>query len=292
MSASTDSLRNEADMDLGALFELLWSRRWLITACVVVCAGVAGAAAFLLTPVYRAATVLVPADVERSGVGSLAGGLGDLGGLTALAGIDISSGSRATDEALAVLRSREFTEGFIRDQNLMPLLFRKLWDADAQRWLGDADDQPTAAEGFKYFNERLRSVSQDTRTGLVTVRIDWRDPMQAAEWANALVARLNAEMRGRAIERTNASVRFLEKELTTTIIVDTRAAISRLMDAQINQRMLANVTEEYAFRVVDKALPPDDDDPVRPRKLVMLVTGMAIGLLFGVVWVVVARRRV
>jgi uncharacterized protein involved in exopolysaccharide biosynthesis len=272
-------------MDLGALFELLWSRHWLISACVVVCVGLAGAAAFLMTPVYRAATVLVPAEVERSGVGSLAGGLGDLAGLSALVGVDIGSGSRATDEALAVLRSREFTEGFIRDRGLMPLLFRQQWDAEAQRWRGDADDEPTMAEGFKYFNERLRSVSQDTRTGLVTVRIDWRDPNQAADWANQLVARLNAEMRARAIARTKASVGFLEQELASTVIVDTRSAISRLMESQINQRMLANVTEEYAFRVVDKALPPDEDDPVRPRKLMMLVTGAAIGLLFGVVWV-------
>jgi LPS O-antigen subunit length determinant protein (WzzB/FepE family) len=62
------------------------------------------------------------------------------------------------------------------------------------------------------------------------------------------------------------------------------------MEAQMNQRMLANVTEEYAFRVVDKALPPDVDDTIRPRKLQLVVMGAAVGLLIGFLLVIGLRR--
>jgi LPS O-antigen subunit length determinant protein (WzzB/FepE family) len=113
------------------------------------------------------------------------------------------------------------------------------------------------------------------------VTIEWRDPVQAADWANTLVARLNAEMRSRAIANTTASVGFLEAELKTTPTVETRQAISRIIAAKINQRMLANITEEYAFRVVDKALPPDPRDMVRPKRPVLLALGPILGLLVG-----------
>jgi LPS O-antigen subunit length determinant protein (WzzB/FepE family) len=86
----------------------------------------------------------------------------------------------------------------------------------------------------------------------------------------------------RAIESTTASLAYLEKELLATSIVESRTAIGRLMEAQINRRMFANVTEEYVFRIAGKALPPDRKDVVRPRKLLMSLLGVAIGLTVGV----------
>ena len=118
---------------------------------------------------------------------------------------------------------------------------------------------------FKVFNA-ARSVTQPVRGGLVNVTIEWRDPEQAAAWANLLVARLNSEMRTRAIASTDRSVSYLEKELTGTSNLGTQQAINRLIETQVNQRMLANVTQEYAFRVVEKALPPEPDDKVGPSK--------------------------
>jgi len=277
-------------MDLAELFRLLWRRRLMLAGIVAAFVVLAAIAGMLITPTYRSETLLVPSEVEAGGVSSLLGGLGELGGLAALAGMDIGGSGNTTDEALAVLRSRSFTEDFIRDRNLLPVLFEDAWDPAENRWR-DPDDPPTLSDGYKYFNESVRGISLDTRTGLVTVRVDWRDAAVSAEWANDLVQRLNAEMRRRAIDRTNASVKFLEQELASTVIVDTRTAIGRLMETQINQRMLANVTEEYAFRVIDRALPPDEDDPVRPRKLVMIVTAAAAGLLFGIVIVLATRRR-
>lgn len=112
-------------------------------------------------------------------------------------------------------------------------------DAQAKRWKGDKEDWPTLAQGYKEFDREIRSVAFDRKTGLVTLQVDWHDPEVAADWANDLIARANAEMRRRAIADSRASVEYLEKELAATITVDTRTAISRLMEAQIKQRMLA-----------------------------------------------------
>jgi uncharacterized protein involved in exopolysaccharide biosynthesis len=248
--------------------------------------------AFLAEPVYQAATVLADARADTS-VSSLSAALGALGNLANVARINIP-GATYVDEAMAVMRSREFTEGFIRDENLMPDLFPELWDAQTGQWR-NKDEQPTLAQAFKVF-EAIRSVDQAGRGGLVTVSVLWRDRVKAAEWANGLVARLNAEMRDRAIDATNLSVSHLEKELESTSTIETRSAINRLMEAQINQRMLANVTQEYAFRVIDRALPPEPDDAVGPSKLVLIALGPSVGLIFGVFAVLAAnvlrsRRR-
>lgn len=67
----------------------------------------------------------------------------------------------------------------------------------------------------------------------------------------------------------------------STTSIETRQAINRLMEGQINQRMLANVTQEYVFRVVDKAMASDSEDVVRSKKLLLLSMGLAPRLISG-----------
>jgi uncharacterized protein involved in exopolysaccharide biosynthesis len=283
------SLGREAEIDLRVIVSRLWLGRWLIAASIFVFLAGFAAFAFLSTPIYRASTVFIAAGNNGSELGSGNSALGQLGGLTALTGLDVGEADSQTQEALAVLKSREFTEAFIRDENLMPELFPTRWDAAAGHWKGPKRKWPTRARAYDYFDKHVRTVTRDKLTGLITLDVEWRDPDKAAQWANTLVARVNSEMRARASERATASVGFLEEELAKTSAVETKQAITRLMEAQISQRMLAHVTPEYAFRVVDTALPPDRDDMVRPKKVLLLVMGPVLGGMLGAFVVLVAN---
>jgi uncharacterized protein involved in exopolysaccharide biosynthesis len=269
--------QRDDDIDLRAVVATLWARRWWIAMIAVLFTIPFAISAFLAEPLYRAATVVADARSDATGSNSLTAALGALGNLGNVARLNIQ-GATYSDEAIAVLRSREFTERFIAEHDIKPQLFPEIWDARTRQWLAP---EPTLSQAYRVFNA-IRSVTQAGRGGLVTVAIEWRDPVQAAEWANAVVAQLNAEMRERAIASTKLSVSYLEKELATTSTIDTRQAINRLMEAQINQRMLANVTAEYAFRIVERALPPDPDDSVGPSKLVLLALGPTLGVVFGI----------
>lgn len=274
-------MSQEGGIDIRVVIRRLWARRRLIAACVVLATAVFSAAAFLMTPIYRATTLALSAGSDRSGMGSIGAAIGQLGGLASLAGMSLGTVDTQTQEALAVLRSREFTEFFIRERQLMPVLFAQKWDAKTNGWRGPRENWPTFAQAFKKFDTDIRSVNRDRTTGLITLTIEWRDPEEAADWANDIMMRLNAEMRSRAIASGNASINFLEKELNVTQVIETRQAINRLMEVQINQRMLANVTRDYALRIVDRALAPDRTDVVRPNRLILFVMGPTLGLLVG-----------
>jgi len=283
LNGSAERQFEEENIDLRDLLQRVLARRWWIVWSVVACATAFIAAAFLLRPVYRATAVMVSAIAERNSLsGTLGSSLGGLGGLAALAGVELGANDSATEEALAVLKSRQFTERFIADHQLMPKLFWKKWDADAKRWTVSERRQPTPAKAYKYFDKKVRRVVQDKKSGLITLHIDWIDREEATAWANELVQRINEEMRQRAVESANRSLGFLERELSNTSTVETRQAINRLIETQIKQRMLANVSEEYAFRVVDAALPPDKSDIHFPNRVLLVVAGPVVGLFLGV----------
>ena len=267
----------EAEFGLREVLGRIWQAKARAGLIAVVTLGLFVAAAFIMSPWYRAQLVMVAASSEsRNSLGAL----GSLGGLASIAGINLGAlDGKESEEALAVLQSRAFTEQFIRDRNLLPVLYARRWDAARKTWK-DPDDEPTMAMASRYF-ATLRAVNQDAKTGLVTLSIDWRSPEVAADWANDLVSRLNNVMRVRTTHRTDAYIEYLEKELERTTTVETRNAMSRIMETQITQRMLARVTTEYSFRVVDSALPPDPKRPIRPQRVLMAVLGGIFGLIFG-----------
>ena len=274
-------------VDLRAAIARIVAGRWWVLASVIVFAVGFAIAEIETIPIYRASTVLIPASQERNSLSStLSSTLGQLGGIASLAGVNLASSDAATEEALAVMQSRQFTEHFINDLNLMPELFPGQWDAATQTWKADWwGHVPTPARAVKYFNRKIRTVIRDKRSNLVTLQIDWRNREEAAAWANLLAQRLNAEMRTRAIDQAAASLSYLEKELESTSVVETRDSISRLIETQVKQRMLANVTQEYAFRIVDKAMAPDSDDSIWPGKLIFFVGGPLLGLVVGIMGV-------
>ncbi|MBL8269599.1 Wzz/FepE/Etk N-terminal domain-containing protein [Steroidobacter sp.] len=263
------------------LLRILWLKRWWVVVTTVLIAAAFLAAAFILTPVYRSSVLLLPVTSERSGAGGLGSALGQLGGLAALAGVKVGANDTELEEALAVMKSRQFTDSFVEEFGLRQKFFANRWDQANQRWL-PGEKEPTAAQAYDYFDKKVRTLAKDAKTGLVTLKIEWRDRTEAAAWANELVKRLNLEMRRRASDKANASLEYLKKELTRTEDLGTRAAIYRLVELQVKQVMLANVTQEYIFQVVDKALVADADKYIRPRKGVMLAIGLFVGLAVGI----------
>jgi uncharacterized protein involved in exopolysaccharide biosynthesis len=267
-----------------------WRRRLMVIA-VSVLFGIAGdVVAHFSTSIYRGKAVLAPADLEKKSGGSgLSSALGSVSGFAALAGLGLGGSDDATEEALAVMKSESLTEALIRDENLLPELFPKAWDPVAKRWK-PGKKPPTLGAGFRVF-DKIRKVQKDSKTDLITVQIDWMDPVKAANLTNELVERLNDEMRRRALAEADASMGYLQNEIATTVDVNTREAISRLMEEQIRQQMLAHVTKEYALKVVDKAMPADLDFPVKPIKILYIAAGLFFGSLFGAAMAVRLDKR-
>ena len=242
--------------------------------------AVALAIGFLMRPVYRATVVVMPVSGQEIGNSAVAGLLSQFGGA---GGLGLGDNSQR-DEALAVLKSRQFAQQLISDEKLLPVFFADRWDAASGKWSEtDPERIPTDWDAWLYFDRTVRTVLEDQDRGLVTIRVEWFDPAQAARWANLMVARVNEDLRVRKLRQLESSLAFLQAELSRTQLVELRTAIGQVMESQINERMLANVRSEYAFRVIDPAVAADIDQPERPKKLLLAALGLSAGALLGLV---------
>lgn len=232
---------------------------------------------FVAQPIYRSEVLLLPNSSEQDpGVGALGGGVSSL---ASLAGVNLEGSDSTRVEALATLTSRAFLSEFIARHELKPVLFADVWDDANSRWL---EDEPTDFDAFDKFVNDVFAVREDGATQMVTLRIDWQDPDTAAAWANALATDINRVMRERTRKLAEASVAYLEREQESTVNEAVQLAISSLLEKHVTRMMMANVQPEYAFRVVDPAMPADADDPVFPQPVLLAIAAGVLGLLLSV----------
>jgi uncharacterized protein involved in exopolysaccharide biosynthesis len=249
---------------------------------VLLLAALAGAAVgfaygLMSTPVYRAEVLVAP--VVRSGASGLAAISRQLGGLASLAGISLGANQDENVAAAAILGSRGLVRDLIEEGNLLPVLFDDIWNEQSRTWKVSGKEVPSLWEGERLFSRKIRRISEDRRTGLIVVAALWKDPHRAADWANELVARADRHIRERAIQRAQANVEFLQEQLDKTGIVEVRQSIYRLIEDQMAEMMLAQGGPEYALRVLDPAVPPEQ--PIGPSTALLAVTGGAFVLLMA-----------
>ena len=272
---------NEQDnKDLKRVVRLVvYGYRWIVVSMVLT-TTVAIVLAFSTQNVYRAYTVLAPANSGEAG-GILKSFLGQAGGLASLVGINAKEDDPTT-EALAVLQSRKFIEDFITERDLLHEIASNAMQSKIGLRLGIASKAPTLWREYDYFKKRILEVEKEKNSPLVTVKIDWSNREEAADWANDLVRRLNLKMRDRAIAEAEKSISYLNLELDKTSVLPLRDAIYKLIENDIKQKTIANVRNDYVFRVVDPAVAPDIKEKIRPYRTVYLITGILTGFLLGV----------
>lgn len=269
-------------LDLAQLGKILLQGKWIITAIAAVFALAAVGYSLLVTPVYRAEAVLSP--VTRGG--SVASALGGLGQLASLAGLRLDSGAQEV-EAIAILGSKEFIRDFIQQENLMPVLFADQWDSQNDTWISKStEERPDIRDGVELFARRVRSLSEDRRTGLVVLAIEWVDAELAADWARKLIARINERVRQRDIEESMRRLQYLNQQLEAAELVELRQAIASVIEDQIKAMMLAQAQAEYAFRIIDPPIVPKR--PVWPKRTLIVavstVFGGCLGIFVVLVW--------
>lgn len=285
------------EIDLPELFGIIWAAKWLIIGITAAAAIISLVVALTMTEIFRAETTLAQAEQEQS-----SGGLASqLGGAAALLGVNINSGSANNiDTAIATLKSRQFIGRFIEENKLLVPLFASNWNKSTQKsvidenifnpingeWLRD-NGPPTQQEAFREFNKILTVSGPDRNTGIVTVAINWHNPVEAAEWVNQLVAALNQDVRTRDVQEANNAISYLRRQLESTQLVDMQRVFYQLIESQTRVTMLADVREEYVFQVIDPAVEPDKKSA--PRRALIFVLGTMFGAMFAA-FVVLSRQ--
>jgi len=271
------------------LIRVLVRYKWVMLFVFVLVQVGAAVYAYRATLTYDV-TVIVAPSADTGSSGGLSSIMNNFGGGA------LGAFTRQRDQVsqgMAILTSEQFVRQFIQKNNLLPILYAGRWDSTTSDWKeSDSGEVPRISDAYRKFN-RMLDVS-DNDSGLVELRISWKDPNLAAKWANDLVFTLNERLRSSAIKEANQTINYLNKEVEKTRIVELRQAIYFMIEEQINIRTMANIQQEYAFKVISPAIAPELDQYSSPRYSLIFALALICGFPLGAIacWIIYGIQRV
>jgi uncharacterized protein involved in exopolysaccharide biosynthesis len=253
--------------------------RWWLIAGAVVGTLLGVAAGLILTKQYRVDVVLAIVSPTDSKIG---GAAGQLGGIAALVGVDLSSlsGSTGTNkgEAVETLKSRGVARRFIEQNKLLPVIYPN-----------DTAGEHTLEQAVTRFTEKYVKVSENKASGTINFSVIWRDRQQAADWARGLVMLADGDLRARAVTEAQQSIDYLQAEVQKTNVAELRDSIYRLIDTNLRTIVIARTRSDFAFRTIDPPVPPDEKDFASPKRKLLAALGLVIGAVLAVLAFAVLR---
>ncbi len=275
--------------------DVLWRAKRSIVLTTTVAVLIAVAYSLYLPNIYQSQATLVAAD-ETAGIGVT----GQLGSLAAMAGVNIGKGKGEDKSELAVniLKSNDFMIRFLlRHQAAIDLMAAESWDPISRTlkydksvydhekgiWTRDVEPpmqpEPSGQTLNKEFSKIFR-VSKDKLTGVISMSISHPSPVVAKRWLELLIADINEEVRSRDQQQADRSINYLTAKAAETNLAELRSIFYKMIEEQTKTLLLANVRDEYALKVIDPPLEPEEKS--EPKRALIVILFAVIGFLLSV----------
>ena len=184
---------------------------------------------------------------------------------------------------------------FIKNRELAIPLYAKQWnilqreyeinksvyDVSQGGWKFSKDGEslePSDLELYNIFLSKL-IINENSKEGVINIAFEWPNAFQAAKWINWLISDLNMLLREQERKQAERSIYYLKEQLHNTQLVDIQKSLFQLIESQLKIVMLANATEEYAFKVIDPATIPEIKS--KPKRSITVVLGFLVGVIIG-----------
>jgi uncharacterized protein involved in exopolysaccharide biosynthesis len=290
------------EIDLRELFGVLWAGKVKIIAITAIFAVASIIYALSVPNQYKATALLAPA---KSDGGGLSGALGQMGGLASLAGISLGGGASGEAQiAQEIMKSWSYIEGFIAENNIAVEVFaaedwskgsnelqinNDVYDAETKTWLVENANTggvgpPSSWKLFQSFSKRLE-VSEDKKSGLVSVSIEYYSPQVAKLWVDLYVESINRFMQQRQVTKVSLNIEYLQEQIGKTSIAEMQEVFYSIIEEQTKSKMLAEASPDYAFVAVGPSMVPEEKS--QPKKALICILGTLLGGMLSVLLVLV-----
>ena len=289
------------EIDLRELFAVLWVGKIKIIAISALFAVASVIYALSVPNQYKATVLLAPA---QSSGGALSGSLGQLGGLASLAGVSIGGGESSEAQiAQEIMKSWSFIEGFIADNDLAVEVFAAegwskgsnelqinddVYDIENKQWLVENEaglvGPPSSWKLFEKFSEQL-AVSEEKKSGLVSVSMEYYSPKIAKQWLDMYVSAVNAHMQQRKVAEVTNNISYLQAQIEKTSIAEMREIFYTIIEEQTKNKMVAEASPEYAFVAVSPSMVPEQKS--QPKRALICILGTLLGGMLSVLLVLI-----
>ena len=287
----------EDEIDLRELFEVLWTNKIRIIVITGLISLSSIVISLMMTNYYTSESVLIARDQQDSG------SLSDFSGVASLVGVDLSGDGASVFKVLEIIQSREFTKHLITFDNVLPSIMAaesydtsskkiifdpEIYDEESKTWTREPSANgnviPSHLEAHREYADML-SVMKDKITGLISIKIEHVSPVFAHDFLSLIIQEANNLNREIDVKTTTKALTYLKAELSQTPQVEIKKSISKLIENQLETKMMASIYDDYILIPLEPPFIPDKKSgPV--RSLIVILSTLLAGI-FSVMYVLI-----
>ena len=290
------------EIDLRELFYVLLEGKWIIVSLTAFVSIIGVIYSLLLPNIYESKAILVPVN-SSSGI---SGALGSYSGLAGLARISLPSGGDENNsvEAIEKIGSLSFFENNILTNIYLPdLMAVKSWnfktntlayddsiyDTNSNTWIRDfsypQQQIPSAQESFEVFKTEHLSLSEDKKSGFITLSIKHQSPFIAKQWAELVINEVNAFYRQKDKSESEKAVSYLNQQILITGLSEIKQAVAQLLQEETKKLTLIEANQYYVFDYIDP--PAVMEIKSEPKRALICIFSALLGGMLSVLLVLI-----
>jgi uncharacterized protein involved in exopolysaccharide biosynthesis len=253
---------NNDEINLLDYINVLKKHRRLILIIVAISVFITALTSFLLPEIYEARAIIMPTAQrnEQRGLNTIAMQFG----------ISTPSTSNVS-EIVSLLRSNILMERVIKRHKLIPIFFKKD--------LKETSNNDKTWKGIRYLKS-IFDVKHNQREGIIELSAEFKDPRIAADIINYILTELTDYMSSEAKRVAETNKKYLESLLDRNSDPLIREKIYSLIAQQIETSMMAEVKENFAFKIIDPPRAPDKK--IKPKRRMNVMLSFVVSLFAGV----------
>jgi len=281
----------EDEIDLRELWETIKEGKKVIFLTVIVTMTLTFIYLFSLPNSYKSEAVLIPKKDESS----MASKLGGLGGLAAMAGVNLGSGSMTPDVAFqSLLNDYGFMKNFIEKNHIYEYYTRDNYDENYVFALGfrglydlfhSEDNEKARDEEIYNLIKRLQknfSVSADKKSALITIQYTDYNREYAAKMVTMFLEDASHYLIENSLDNINKRLDYFQKEMNQVEAFELRQSLSQMISQILQEKVMMKSKQYYQCDVLTEPRVAYVKDNVKPARGIILVVAFIISLILGV----------
>ena len=256
----------EDEINLLDLIKVILKNLRLIGIIIGVVVVATAIISLIMTPVYESKAVIIPTTQTKNiGVGGM---------FAQQFGISGPSSPMAT-EVVSLLKSNTLRERIIKRYNLLKLFFEDNYEELKKQ----KNENELLWMGLRRF-DGITKVNFKQKDNTIEIVVGYKDPKIARDLVNYTLAELTDYMSSEAKRVAETNKKYLESQLEKTSDPFIKTKLYALIAQQLETAMMAEVKENFAFKVLDAPMIPDKRS--KPKRKLMVLIAFVVSLFIGI----------
>jgi len=281
---------DEDEIDLRELWETIKKGKKTIILTTFIIVSLTFIYVLKLPNSYKSEAILIPTATEGGS------SLGGLGGLAAMAGVNLGGATMTPDIAFSsLLQNYGFMKDFVEKNHIDKYYTREDADKDYVFALGYRDlydifkkkkeQKDKEEEIFNLITKKLQknfSISADKKSGLITISYTDYDRKYAPNMVNMFLKDASKYLVDNGLKNIDSRLHYFEKEMSQVEAFELRQSLSQMISQILQEKVMMKSKQYYQCDLLTAPEVAYIKDKTKPKRGLILVVAFITSIILGI----------